>query len=98
MSANEQDQFRILCDKFDKHAEETKRDLALIKEDMEDVKLGIYGNERNKVLGLLDRQSKDEDRIEKLESFKKKAIWMGTGFAAAVQAIGITIWEFFTGK
>jgi hypothetical protein len=98
MNLNEQDQLRILFEKFSQHAEETKRDLASIKEDMEDVKLGIYGNEKNKVLGLLDRQIKDEERIEKLETFRKKAMWIGTGFVAALQAIGIAVWEFFTSK
>lgn len=80
--------------------EQIKLNYIIQKLEAQDKKLdsihrGVYGDPENKVLGLIDRQESDERRIKTLEDDKKKAIWIGTGFVAAMQAIGMTLWEFF---
>lgn len=46
--------------------------------EIETVKRGIYGDEKNKVKGLLERQATDESRLHKLEQKQYKTfVWGG---------------------
>ena len=95
---NDQEQTKLmvqnLVQKFDEHCSYVKTELATIKR-------GVYGDPDNKVPGLMDRQVEDERRITALEEEQKKqriqkktAMWVLGIVATAVQAVGITIYEF----
>lgn len=62
---------------------------------------GIYGDAKNGTPGLLQRQDRDEKRIEtiegelvKLKGFRNKVIWTGAGFVAGIQGL----WELIKWK
>jgi hypothetical protein len=65
-----------LAKQIEAFAKDTREDLALIKR-------GVYGDPHNKVKGLLERQDKDERRIDKIERRQWKiGVLMGAGVAA----------------
>lgn len=86
--ANEEQRINYLIHLFEDHTKEVREELA-------EIKRGLYGDERNQFPGLIQRQAIDEAEIEKLKSNQKKALWIGTGFFTALQAAGIWVYELF---
>ena len=100
MSDQEQTKLMLqrIASKLDEHCEYTKTELSTIKR-------GGYGDPHNKVPGLMDRQMEDEKRIKALEEAKKQEdqkrkiiIGIGTAVIAALQAIGVIIYELLFNK
>lgn len=52
-----------------------------------DISRAIYGDEKNKVPGLLERQSADEADIQKLKDAKKKFVWIASGILIAINGL-----------
>jgi hypothetical protein len=63
-----------------------------ILNEMSEVKRALYGDEKNLVLGLMERQLKDEVRLTKLENTKKHVIWFTLGAITVIE----TIWKIYT--
>lgn len=62
---------------------------------------GLYGDQKNGVKGLVQRQEEDESarfdmkkEIHQLKGFRNKMIWTGVGFIAGIQGI----WELIKWK
>lgn len=77
MSDQEHTKIDSLIKKFDQHAEYTREELSQIKR-------GIYGDPANKVPGLMDRQIEDERRLKLIEEQlkaerirKNTLLWVG---------------------
>lgn len=76
---------------------EKKIDLMLdqqrtIMQDIGSINRAIYGDEKNHVPGLLQRQLQDEKNIEELKMTKKRVVW---GLAGAITVFEI-IRELFS--
>lgn len=66
-----------------------------IEDDLSEIKRGLYGDEKNKIPGALDRLTLVEEDVDKIHEVHKKAKWLGAGFIAALQGIGFAVYEFF---
>jgi hypothetical protein len=84
MSDSEKSQLQQVLKKLDDLAEET----AIIKR-------GLYGDPKNKVRGLIDRQDQDEERITKIENRQTKSIAIVTGFATGLTFVIEFVIRFF---
>lgn len=51
------------------------------------IELGVYGDEKNKIPGLIDHQKGHHDRIKSLEESRKKALWYGSGALLTLNAL-----------
>lgn len=72
--------------------EKAKLDVLLVKMDemmieLDTIKRGLYGDQKNKVPGLLERQDRDEQRISSIENKQFKFYAVLTGVFVAVQII-----------
>ena len=67
--------------------EDNQKDLRELKRDTTTIKRAIYGDPDNLVSGLIHRQIEDENKIRRLDEFKKKFVWVALGFLAAIEAI-----------
>jgi hypothetical protein len=76
-----------LAAQLEKFANETKRDLSVIKR-------GVYGDPENKVKGLIERQDSDEERIGKIEKRQWKIGVLMAGGVAMVDFVIIYVKEF----
>jgi len=72
-----------------------------ILDEVHSLNRGIYGDSKNGVKGLIDRQNEDDIRIaaletdvHKLKGFRKQIVWTGAGFLAGLQAL----WEWIKWK
>jgi hypothetical protein len=54
-----------------------------IGEKVESIDRGLYGDDKNKVPGLMQKQLQVEDRVKVLEDKDKKRVWMVAGFSSA---------------
>lgn len=63
-------------------------------DEIKTIKRGMYGDSANGVKGLIQRQEEDEAKIKKLEGFRNRMIWFGSGIVIGLQAIV----EFFKFK
>lgn len=73
----------VFISKFDQFADTTRGELETIKR-------GIYGDERNQVKGLIERQTEQDKRISRLEKIHYKVIVWEAIILAALQLI----WNF----
>lgn len=55
--------------------------------DIDEIKRGLYGDQRNKLPGLIDRQINDEKEIAAIKASNEKAKWWAAGFTAALTLI-----------
>lgn len=60
-----------------------------IRDEVQEIRRGLYGDPVNKVRGLVQRQEEDEVRIDKLEEFRKRIIWV---WGIVVTAV-VALWE-----
>jgi len=83
MTTQEKDRIEVVIEKLeDLHVE------------LQTVKRGVYGDEKNKVKGLIQTDIELHERITKLEEVNKKAVWYGLGFVGAFE-LG---WHLFKSK
>jgi hypothetical protein len=61
--------------------------LNRMETEIQTIKRGVYGDQQNKVKGLIQTDLEQHVRIKKLEDVKKKAIWIAAGFILAVEGI-----------
>lgn len=59
-------------DRLEKKQQELMEDLAIVGEDIRDIKNAIVGNEFNNGQGMLSKINDIEDRVEDLEVFKNE--------------------------
>lgn len=59
-------------DRLEKKQQELMEDLAIVGEDIRDIKNAIVGNELNNGQGMLSKINDIEDRVEDLEVFKNE--------------------------
>lgn len=71
----------------DADAQEILKLQKQIQQDVNSIKRAIYGDEMNKVPGLIDRQIIDEKEIARLKDAKKKFYWIAAGFLMAIQFV-----------
>lgn len=69
------------------------RAVDLITKDVQTIKRGLYGDEENGTKGLIARQQKDEERLDKIELHIKKDTLRRKWFAGILAAIGAAIVE-----
>jgi len=85
--------------------EDYKEFKVTILNEVHSLNRGLYGDPKNGVKGLIQRQDDDERRISQLEQdtkeikssvkgIRNKLIWSGAGFVAGLQAL----WEFVKWK
>jgi hypothetical protein len=72
MSAEEQTDLKRLFQKMEE-----------IGDKVESIDRGLYGDAKNKVAGLMQKQFEVEDRVKVLEDKDKKRMWMVAGFSSA---------------
>jgi hypothetical protein len=58
-----------------------------VSEDMDELKRGLYGDPKNKVSGLIDRQTKSESDIKGIKTRNARLGWYGAGFITAINGI-----------
>lgn len=63
------------------------KQLTRIETDVQTIKRGVYGDQQNKVKGLIQTDQEQHLRIKKLENVKSKVIWIGLGIILAFEAI-----------
>lgn len=51
------------------------------------IKRGVYGDEPNGVLGLIDTDKSQDLRIKAIEDKDNKRVWMGVGALAIIEMI-----------
>lgn len=51
------------------------------------IKRGVYGDEPNGVLGLIDTDKSQDLRIKAIEDKDSKRVWMGLGALAVIEII-----------
>ena len=62
-------------------------DMRIMKEELHQVKRGVYGDPANKTPGLIDTDISQHHRIKKLEEVKNKFLWTAGGITAVVSFI-----------
>ena len=55
--------------------------------EIENIKLGIYGDEKNEIPGLLKMNKQHHERLRKLEGLRDKIIWIGTALVISAQMV-----------
>lgn len=84
------DNVDVLIKKFDEFAKETRHELETIKR-------GIYGDPKNKVLGLIERQDNDEQRMDesdkRMTKIENKQYKIGLLLAGILMGVDV-IWNF----
>lgn len=58
------------------------------------IKRGIYGDEQNRVKGLIDTDQEQHIRIKNLEETKKQAVWFFGGMLIVIEIV----WQFLKEK
>lgn len=53
--------------------------LKRMEEEILTIKRGVYGDQPNKIKGLIETDREQHERIKKLENLKNKAIWVLAG-------------------
>lgn len=84
MSDKENDKLDKILSRMDEHSEE-----------LQTIKRGIYGDERNDVPGLLKENKDQEKRIKSLEEYRKKGAYMVAGFTLSWPVIWHQIKQYF---
>jgi len=65
-----------------------------IAEDISAMKRGLHGDQINSVEGLIVRQQRDEQRLDKIERKISKVQWVGFGVLITINVAWIIIKEF----
>lgn len=68
-----------------------------IKNDVDAINRGLYGDPKNKVSGLIDRQDMDERRIAAIEGNQKKFFAVLGFIGVAVQVALNLVWDYVKG-
>jgi hypothetical protein len=84
MSAEEQTDLKRLFQKMEE-----------IGDKVESIDRGLYGDAKNKVVGLMQKQFEVEDRVKVLEDKDKKRVWMVAGFSSAASFTLPMLWDWF---
>jgi|ERR1044072_3845414 hypothetical protein len=66
-----------------------------VSEDMDELKRGLYGDPKNKVPGLIDRQTKTEEDVKKIKTRNARVTWYAAGFVGALNGAIYFIKELF---
>lgn len=72
---------RHLDDRFD----ELSKMIGSLSSEIQTVKRGVYGDEPNGVLGLIQTDKEQHKRIKSLEGTRAKALWTFGGLIAAFE-------------
>lgn len=67
--------------------EEIASTLSRIEHEVYTIKRGVYGDKENGKLGLIETDLQQHERLKKLEDFRKKAIYLGTGAIAVIEVL-----------
>jgi hypothetical protein len=86
MSEKEKEKIDVLIQKVDE-----------IKIEVDTIKRGIYGDQKNKVSGLIDRQDLDERRISAIEGNQKRFFAVLGMIGVAVQVALNLVWDYVKG-
>jgi hypothetical protein len=86
MSEKEKEKIDVLIQKVDE-----------IKIEVDTIKRGIYGDQKNKVAGLIDRQDLDERRISAIEGNQKRFFAVLGMIGVAVQVVLNLVWDYVKG-
>lgn len=58
-----------------------------LSEEVDVVKRGVYGDEKNSVPGLIQNSESQNKRIKVLEEIKKRFVWIAGGVLLVIEAI-----------
>lgn len=86
---DQQDRFHI-DQKFgeqSKQHSELKQLITKLSMEVAEIKRGVYGDEINKVPGLIDTDRSQHLRIKKLENLKNKFFWVASGVIVAAEGL-----------
>jgi hypothetical protein len=83
MSAEEQTDLKRLFQKMEE-----------IGDKVESIDRGLYGDAKNKVVGLMQKQFEVEDRVKVLEDKDKKRMWIAAGFSSAITLVVPVVWDW----
>jgi hypothetical protein len=59
--------------------------LTQILTEVSEIRRGLYGDDLNKMPGLMQKHYEVAAKVDKLEDHRKKAIWWGMGLIAGLQ-------------
>lgn len=70
-----------LKEHFDERFDSMAKTMQNITSEVHEIKRGLYGDQRNKVAGLIDLPP----RVGSLEESRKKALWVAGGIIAVLE-------------
>lgn len=66
-----------------------------LNKDVQTIKRGVYGDEENDVLGLIQTDRMQHKRIKSLEDTRKKVYWFGSGLIVLLEGAWHSVKDFF---